>query len=107
MKECIYCGDLATDRDHVIPCAYRAAPRHYSNHTVPACADCNRKILRDLPYFTVFQRCEYVAKSLRERLADHLELFEPDDEFTDSIADLALRAEYATNQVKDLCEDEF
>ena len=110
MDECIYCGEPATDRDHVIPCAYRAAPRHYSTHTVPSCRECNQKILHDLPYFTVFQRTEYVAGVLRKRLLKCLDAYtvkEYELGLYEETANLALRAEFAMNQAKDMLADEY
>ena len=46
-EDCVYCGELATDKDHLLP-------RHWSGDSdrarvpvVPSCAECNRNFLRD------------------------------------------------------------
>src|ERR1017187_1607687 len=66
---CTYCGEIATDRDHVIPCYYRRI-RTYArlDITVPSCSHCNSNILRYLPLFTVKDRKEYVANWLQTKL---------------------------------------
>ena len=100
MKYCTYCGDLATDRDHVIPLAWYGGTRVFRNkEIVPACKECNRSILKDRPYFTVEDRCEYVAKMLRKKLLKALSRYNGDD-MPSHIAVLALRADYALDKVK-------
>lgn len=64
MKLCVYCGDPATTRDHVVPRSWR-----YTTYTVPACVDCNCRILRDVPLFTVEDRRAYVATHKKVRSA--------------------------------------
>lgn len=99
IRRCIYCGDPATDRDHVIPVAWKAAPRHYDCHTVPSCADCNQKILRDRLIFTVEERAEFVLKELSKRLAKVLDGWSGEG-LSPEVADLAIRVEHAKELAK-------
>jgi len=42
LKHCVYCGDIATDREHVVPVSYTSIVRNYKKgSTVPACRHCN------------------------------------------------------------------
>ena len=68
---CSYCGDMATDSDHVIP---RCRHDIYGgpgdpNETVPACGDCNRGILGGKPIFGFEARKAAVNERLRRRLS--------------------------------------
>ena len=99
MKYCIYCGDNATDRDHVMPISWKSGIRNYrKGTTVPSCKDCNRGILGSKPFFTVEARQEYVAKILRKRLLRALSRYGGDD-MPQHIAQLAIRADFALGLV--------
>jgi hypothetical protein len=82
MSTCIYCGDAASDRDHVVPVYYRSV-RTYETDTVPACRDCNSAILSNRPLFTVEDRRAYVAGALRRRLAKTRSVEWTDEELAD------------------------
>jgi hypothetical protein len=71
---CVYCGDISVDIDHVPPISWAYALGHKymaEEHNapfikVPSCAECNQKILNDKKIFTLKERKQYVAASLRE-----------------------------------------
>ena len=71
---CVYCGDISVDVDHVPPIswAYALGYKHMlEEHSapflkVPSCSECNQKILNDKKIFTLKERKQYVAASLRE-----------------------------------------
>ena len=66
-KSCTYCGDIGADRDHIIPASWRGR-RLYTDKTTPSCKDCNTRILRDRPIFTIQERGLCVLQTLRKRL---------------------------------------
>lgn len=84
MDLCIYCGAIATERDHLYPRARRAVqPRtrgyykrglnhdgsqHY-DRTVPACSKCNRA-LRDYPDPDIRQRAAFLVEKWKDRGLD-------------------------------------
>ncbi len=54
MKKCAYCGDKATDREHVFPrCLYpnSKSQSKVQRLTVPACSDCNNSWSDDEAHF--------------------------------------------------------
>lgn len=64
MYLCIYCGDLATTRDHVPPTSIKSL----NQQTYPACKDCNLYILRDcIPLGTIEERRIYIGEILEKR----------------------------------------
>ncbi len=68
MDACVYCGETATDRDHVIPVSSKASSRHYDCETVPSCRQCNNWLgARYL--ITVEDRTAYIAGRLAAALA--------------------------------------
>ena len=68
VPRCHYCGDVATTRDHVRPRSLTSIGAQEQIPTVPACRDCNCKILRSLPLFTDAERGARVAAVLGGRL---------------------------------------
>ncbi len=67
--KCIYCGDPATDVDHIpaITWLYALGSEHFKKFpiiTVPACKRCNGW-LSDKPFHTIRQRKGYIATRLR------------------------------------------
>lgn len=58
-EDCIYCGESAGTRDHVIPVSYGPAIQWL----VPACKECNL-ILGSNAFFTVWERREFVHSAL-------------------------------------------
>ena len=54
---CVYCGEPATDIDHVIPWAY--VLRHEISNLVPACHDCNL-IASDKMFLDIESKREYI-----------------------------------------------
>lgn len=63
LPACTYCGEPATHRDHVPPRKLRPT----NTTTVPACLDCNIRILGDKPLMTVQARKKYVEEVHRDR----------------------------------------
>jgi hypothetical protein len=82
---CYYCGQLATDIDHIPPQVARSKlfdlgfMDRYPIHELPCCRECN-SILGDRLPWTLNERRAYVKKRLRERYRKFLEI--PD--WTDS-----------------------
>lgn len=66
--KCFYCGDLATDRDHVFPhSATSMADRRFEGQEiVMACGECNR-LLGDRAALWLETRLGYLIKSLTKR----------------------------------------
>lgn len=70
---CVYCGNFPSDLDHVPPIswAYSLGHKHMVNEynapfiKVPSCGECNR-ILSDRNLFTLKERKQYIAATLRE-----------------------------------------
>ena len=75
MGRCAYCGDSATDREHVTPRAYlntiRSVDPLVSTEIVHACGDCNR--LAGAKVFPDFDaKRAYIRERLRRRHAELL-----------------------------------
>ena len=64
---CVYCGDHATDEDHVPPIAAvnRLGP-HGQMVLVASCDECNT-LAGSLHHTTVSERCIYLEKRIRQR----------------------------------------
>jgi hypothetical protein len=63
MKLCVYCGELATTRDH-------APPRYMSRlggKTYPACKECNQR-LGAMPLDNIQVRAEWLSGYFKRRL---------------------------------------
>ena len=75
IKVCVYCGDPATTKDHVVPYSFagglpsrlRKGGRD-AGETVPACHDCN-SWLGSRMLLTVTERKRAIAESLPKRHA--------------------------------------
>ena len=65
---CHYCGDLADTRDHIRPRSQTSHGAQSQIPTVPACRDCNCRILNRLPLYTDVERGVRVAAVLGGRL---------------------------------------
>ena len=64
---CVYCGDPATDRDHVIPSSYSQAIKTFGDTSwVWACRECN-ELLSNKMLVTVPIRAAYLADALKSR----------------------------------------
>ncbi len=50
LYNCIYCGEPATTKDHVIPRSYFPKPTPSNLMTVPACKQCNKSKQHDEDY---------------------------------------------------------
>ncbi len=61
LKLCVYCGALASDRDHVIPRSYFG-----NGATVPACRQCN-SYLSNKMHVTVCDRAHYLLNHRKVR----------------------------------------
>lgn len=65
--QCVYCGDVATDRDHVVPVSYTSVCRNYSTgEIVNACGDCNGA-LSNVMVCSVPERAGYLFERLHEK----------------------------------------
>lgn len=65
MEPCIYCGAIATDRDHTIPCTIRGR-RSFEDEWVWSCRSCN-SLLSTFPISSISKRAEYILKKLRRK----------------------------------------
>lgn len=63
-EACFYCGDIATEEDHVIPHSFLhglgAARTGYGTDTLPACRECNG-MLGSLVFDTLEERLDELA----------------------------------------------
>lgn len=74
---CVYCGEAATGRDHVIPMLWAATALQLDTSgfrtlrrwlvTVPACSSCN-SIGADRVFASLSQKREFIQKNLRTKL---------------------------------------
>jgi hypothetical protein len=96
---CVYCGDFATCRDHIIPRSFVSTRKRCASGsadpgaTVPACKVCN-DFLNSMIFASIEARVEYVRKRrMRKKLPIFLDLV--DDESLREFAErsLAARAE--------------
>lgn len=62
---CVYCGDSATEKDHLLPLPWTGLPSRALVPKVPACRSCNRT-LGDFPNPMVFERCQLIADSIED-----------------------------------------
>ncbi len=62
---CWYCGEMATTRDHIRPTSSVATGLR--SLTVPACRDCNCRILGDRPLYTDTERGLFVLAQLQDK----------------------------------------
>lgn len=69
--ECVYCGDQASQRDHVVPHSVTNSreDKYDFDHTkvVPACKECNAA-LYNRPLFTVAERAQWLLVRLKKKL---------------------------------------
>lgn len=63
---CTYCGEPATDNDHLVPLPWTGPGARRFVPTVRSCRNCNQT-LNDVPIFTIAGRCEHIAAHLRKR----------------------------------------
>lgn len=64
---CFYCGDIATDRDHILPASSRGPVRRFSGQeTVRACRECN-VVLGPKIFLSIFDRIDYLIRTYRKR----------------------------------------
>src|SRR6056297_601227 len=49
-ERCVYCGEKADTRDHVVPSSFFPKPKPDDLITVPACYDCNNSYSDDEEY---------------------------------------------------------
>ena len=63
--ECIYCGEPATDRDHVVPHSLTSKVERSwtTSEVVPACRDCNGS-LHNRPLLTIAARADWLLRRL-------------------------------------------
>lgn len=65
---CIYCGDVAQSRDHIIPTSFTGVERRNSVLTVPACIQCNSAI-GDTPVYAIDMRRAVAQGFLKRKYA--------------------------------------
>jgi hypothetical protein len=77
--ECVYCGEPATDRDHVVAHSLvNSASRDRTfdhDEVVPACKDCNGA-LNNKPLVTIAERAHWLSERLKKKL-DKMPIWEP------------------------------
>lgn len=69
---CIYCGDLPSDRDHLLPKNWTGVALRKHVPTVPACRSCNG-ILSEFPSPIIASRTEHLHDFLSRRWARRLQ----------------------------------
>ena len=69
---CIYCGDLPSDRDHLLPKTWTGTAVRKYVPTVPACRSCNG-IRSDFPSPIIASRAEHLKDVLGRRWARRLQ----------------------------------
>ena len=47
-EDCVYCGQVATDKDHLLPRNWTGESMRKKVPVVPSCAECNRVFLNDV-----------------------------------------------------------
>lgn len=82
---CFYCGDFSTELDHCPPLNWvdlktieNWAKDDVSFFLVSSCSDCNR-LLGDKPFFRLFERVEYIIKSLEDKYEKSSTLWSDDE----------------------------
>ena len=97
--ECIYCGDAAWDRDHVIAHSLtnKSERTYTAKEVVPACKDCN-SALSNKTLFTVAERAKWLAQRLKRKHAKLLKSEWVEEDF-EGIGN-TLRSYIAANQNK-------
>ena len=66
---CFYCGDIATERDHILPVAIRGGPRLFQNQeTVRSCRECN-SLLGSTKLSSVAERYDWLIRKYEKRYA--------------------------------------
>ncbi|MNQ54105.1 hypothetical protein D3C85_681660 [compost metagenome] len=75
---CFYCGDVATDEDHMPPVSrYHDYMAIYDKHAplmVPSCSECNSKILGNTLQPDIYKRFDYVKKCLIRKAGKYIRL---------------------------------
>ena len=77
---CIYCGESADHRDHLVPINWTGPIARMFVPMVPACGDCNRRI-NDALVQTIAGRSEVVASSLRRKYGKQLSIPDRDEDW--------------------------
>lgn len=78
MKSCTYCGEPATDRDHLVSCASQGIRSYSFGKIVPACRQCNGTLgavpLQDISSRAgyLLQRYSRLRKKLHMQRINHL-----------------------------------
>ena len=68
---CVYCGDLPSDRDHLLPRTWTGGTLRKFVPTVPSCRSCN-SIISDFPDPNILSRSSHVREALSMRWARRL-----------------------------------
>ena len=77
---CFYCGELATDRDHLLPASLDASGRVQNGRdTVLSCRECN-SILNNYAPLSVEARIIHLRDKLRKKYKLHKRMPEWDDD---------------------------
>lgn len=64
---CFYCGDIATDRDHILPATSRGENRQFKNQeTVRCCKECN-VVLGSNMFSNIFDRLDFLINKYKSR----------------------------------------
>ncbi len=67
-SKCVYCGDLATCWDHVVPHGFInvGATRYYNSGVAPSCQECNSLLSSQL-FESLDMRLDWIAAKVRSR----------------------------------------
>ena len=77
--DCVYCGELATTKDHLLPRSYTGEAERLLIPTVPACIECN-STLNDIFMPDVIERREYLKNKYRKKYKNLLKIIWYSDE---------------------------
>lgn len=72
-EACVYCGDVYTDQDHLLPRTWTGKGQRYITPTVPACGQCNR-ILSDHFIPRIHERAAHILHKLRTKYRRELSI---------------------------------
>lgn len=74
-RVCVYCGDSATTRDHVVADSILGLPLPTNALTVPSCDGCNRGFSKDEQYFTVVLGMIGRTPEIDKRIAEGADIY--------------------------------
>ena len=107
---CIYCGDIASQRDHVPPISYISSiditvyRKHYKMLKVPCCPDCNVKLSSN-SLLTINDRKRFVRDKVRR--SKFMKTLRWDEDELNELHDLLRVSVEASMKMKDIYESRY